>query len=84
MLAILSPFLSEGTASRWRMTPAFGARGSSHPRLNSLNDQIPLQLRNRANDNDNSPSQRTAGVDIFAQADEFDSQVVSSSRTSRK
>jgi hypothetical protein len=28
MSAILSPFLSGGTASRWRMTPEFGARGS--------------------------------------------------------
>ena len=43
----------------------------SHPRLNALDDEGPLQLRNRSNDYDHRTTQRPASVDVLAEADEL-------------
>ena len=53
--------------------PAFEL-GSPHPGAHPLDDKAALQLRDGADDHHDRSSQRTAGVDLFAEADELDVQ----------
>jgi len=46
------------------------------PARHPLDDQATLQLSDGADDDDNRPAQRTAGVDLFAEGDELDVQPV--------
>jgi hypothetical protein len=55
--------------------PAFEL-GPSHPGAHSLDDQAALQLSDCADDYDDRPAQRSAGVDLFSEADELDVQPV--------
>ena len=55
--------------------PTFEA-GSAHAGADSLDDQVALQFRDRSDDHHDSPAQRTAGVDLFAERDELDAEVV--------
>ncbi len=48
----------------------------AHPGAYSLDDQVSLQLGNRADDDDDGAAQRTAGVDVLAEAGELDAQVL--------
>src|ERR1019366_10715445 len=50
--------------------PAFEL-GPPHAGAHSLDDETALQLCDRADDDDDRPAQRTAGVDRFAEANEI-------------
>src|ERR1017187_7180857 len=51
--------------------PAFEL-GSPHASAHSLDDQAAFEFGDRADDYDDCPAQRAAGVDLFAEADELD------------
>jgi len=51
--------------------PAFET-GAAHAGAHPLDDQISFQLRNRSDDDHNSAAQRSAGIDLLAEADELD------------
>ena len=46
--------------------------GAPHAGFHSFDDQVSFQLRNRADDDHDGAAQRTAGVDLLAEADELD------------
>jgi hypothetical protein len=50
--------------------------GAAHPGAYPLDDQVPLQLGDRADDDDDGPPQRAASVDVLPEADELDLQVI--------
>ena len=51
--------------------PAFQP-GSSHAGTNPFNDQVAFELRDRADDHDDGPTQRAGRIDRFAEANELD------------
>src|ERR1035437_4344278 len=53
--------------------PAFEL-GPPHAGAHPLDDKTALQFRDRADDDHDGPAQRTAGVDLLAEADELDVQ----------
>ena len=55
--------------------PAFEL-GPPHPGAHSLDDQTALQFSDRPDDDYNRPAQRSAGVDLLAEADELGVQPV--------
>jgi hypothetical protein len=50
--------------------------GTAHTCSNALDDQVAFESRDRANDDDDGAAQRTARVDVFAERDELDAEVV--------
>ncbi len=50
--------------------------GSAHAGLDPFDDQAALELRDGADDDDQSAAQRSAGIDVLAEADELDVQPV--------
>ncbi len=50
--------------------------GPSHTGPDALYYKVALELGDGAHDDDNSTAQRTAGIDVFPEADELDVQVV--------
>jgi hypothetical protein len=50
--------------------------GAPHARTYSLDDQIPFQLGDGTDDDDNGPAERPAGINIFPEADELYAEVV--------
>jgi len=57
---------------RWTADVLAFEPGASHAGADSLNDQAALELCDRADDDDDGPTQRTTGVDLLAEADELD------------
>ena len=55
--------------------PAFEA-GASHAGAHPLDDQVAFQFRDRSDDDHDGPAQRAAGVDLFAERDELDAEMV--------
>jgi hypothetical protein len=55
--------------------PAFEP-GPTHTCPDAFDDEIPFQLRDCPDDDDNGPAKRAAGVEVLAEADELDAQVV--------
>src|ERR1700690_975039 len=51
--------------------PAFET-GPPHAGADPLGDQVPFQLGDRADDDDEGAAHRATGVDLFSAADEFD------------
>src|SRR5271155_5111052 len=45
---------------------------SAHAGAHPLDDQVALQFRDRSDDDHHRPTQRTAGIDLFAEAYELD------------
>jgi hypothetical protein len=50
--------------------------GAPHAGAHPLDDQIPFQLGDGADDHHHRPPQRSAGVDIFPEADELDLEMI--------
>ena len=50
--------------------------GAPHTGPDPLDDQVPLQLRDGSDDNDNGPTQRTAGIEVLTEADKLDAEMV--------
>ncbi len=50
--------------------------GSPHAGSDSFDDQAPFELGDGADDHDDGPAQRSAGVDILPEADILDAQPV--------
>ena len=46
--------------------------GAPHAGADSLDDQVAFQFSDGADDDDDGPAQRTAGIDLLAKADELD------------
>ena len=53
--------------------PAFEF-GAAHPGADTLDDEVAFELRDRADDHDDSSAECSAGVDIFAERDELDAE----------
>ena len=62
----------KGPASDMRSFQAGAPHAGAHP----LDDQAAFQLGNGADDHDDGAAQRTAGVDLLAEADELDAKVI--------
>ena len=50
--------------------------GAAHPCPYPFDDEIAFQLGDGADDDDDGPPERTAGIDILAEADELDAEAV--------
>ena len=50
--------------------------GTAHPCPDPLDDEVAFQFCDGSDDDDNGPPERAAGIEIFAEADELDFQVV--------
>jgi hypothetical protein len=50
--------------------------GPAHTCPDPLDDEIPFQLRNSPDDDDDSPAERAAGIKVFAEADELDTEMI--------
>ena len=50
--------------------------GTAHPRSNPFDDEIFSKFRDCPDDNDHRPTEWASSVDIFAETDEFDSEVI--------
>ena len=50
--------------------------GAAHAGAHPLDDEIALQLGDGTDDHDDRPTQRAAGIDLFAEADEFDIEMI--------
>ncbi len=63
-----------GTVECKRLSPDVTAfrLGSPHASTNPLDDQAALQFSDRSDDNNDSSPQRSASVDLLAEADELD------------
>src|SRR5580704_5067393 len=55
--------------------PAFES-GPAHAGPNPFDDQVAFELRDRADDDDDGPSERATGIEVFPEADVLDVQVV--------
>ncbi len=55
--------------------PAFEA-GAPHPGAHPFDDQVAFEFRDRSDDDDDGPAQRTTGVDLLAETDELDVEAV--------
>ena len=74
-----SAVLYEGVAVdiEWRPAEALTFEpGAAHAGAHPLDDQVAFQLGDRAHDDHHGPAQRTAGVDVLAEANELDVEVV--------
>jgi hypothetical protein len=49
--------------------------GASHAGAYPLDDKVTFQFGNGADDDDDGPTQRTAGIDLLAERDELDIEV---------
>ena len=63
--------LERGTADPPALEP-----GSPHAGTDTFHDQVALELGDGTDDDHDRPAQRTAGVDIFPEADELDADTV--------
>ena len=54
--------------------PAFEL-GAPHAGADTFDDQVAFEFGDRADDHDDGSAQRSAGVDIFAEADELDAEM---------
>jgi len=50
--------------------------GPAHAGPDSFDDEVPLQFGDRADDDDDGPTERTTGIEILAEADVLDVEVV--------
>jgi hypothetical protein len=50
--------------------------GPAHTCPDPFDDEIPLQLCDSPDDDDNGPTKRAAGIEVLAEADELDGQMV--------
>ena len=55
--------------------PAFQS-GPAHPCPHPLDDEVPFELGDRTDDDDNGPPQRAAGIKVLPEAHELDVEVV--------
>jgi hypothetical protein len=62
--------------SREVFIPLTHAPGAPHAGAYPLDDQVAFQLGDSADDDDDGPAQRSAGVDVLPEADELDLQPV--------
>jgi len=51
-------------------------RGPAHAGPDSFDDEVPLQFGDRADDDDDGPAERTAGIEVLAEAHVFDVEAV--------
>ncbi len=61
---------------RWTADVLAFKPGAPHAAAHPFDDQAPLELGDRADDDDDGPAQRPASVDLLAEADELDVQPV--------
>lgn len=75
----LAAFTRDGFAIKVKRSasdvPAFETR-SAHTGLDPLDDQAAFEFRDGTHDDDDGPAQRAARIDLFAESDELDLQVI--------
>jgi hypothetical protein len=74
-LATLTILLDGGAVQyQWSSTDSLAVEaGAPHAGADSLDDERPFQLRDGADDDHDGAAQRAAGVDVFPEANELDS-----------
>lgn len=50
--------------------------GPAHAGADTFDDQVPFELGDRTDDDNDGAAQRAAGVDLLAEADELDAQTI--------
>ena len=55
--------------------PAFQP-GTPHAGTDTFDDQVALELGDGTDDDDDRPAKRTAGIDIFSEADELNAETI--------
>src|ERR1035437_5069198 len=73
-LATLTVLFDSGTVQYQRLTADVLTfePGAPHARAHPFDDQTAFELSDGADDHDDSPAQRAAGIDVFPEADVLD------------